>query len=118
MPWILTCFLFSTIALIASALAILGALRASAATANLHGLLSSLEKSERLTPSRLAELADVRDAIEKANALLKRVNSREAMRARNQKNLDVELVPDDPAALKAYLRRKAGLVAGKPAAHE
>lgn len=76
--------------------------------------LSEIERTERLTPSKLAELADVQDAIGKGNALLKRINSREVMRERNQRNgignLDLGVNKDD-------LRRQAGLVAGKPAPH-
>ena len=118
MLWISMSFLLSTIALIASAFAILAALRASAAIAKALGSLSSLEKSERLTPSRLAELADVRDAIDKGNALLKRINQRAVMAERRKEANGTDAEPSDPASLKAYLRRKAGLVAGKPAPHE
>lgn len=117
MQWISIAFLCSITALIASGFAIVGVTRAFAEIARVHGLLSSLEKSERLTPSKLAELADVRDAIEKGLALLKRINSREVMRERNRIGANEDAAPSDPASLKAYLRRKAGLIAGQPARH-
>lgn len=83
----------------------------SAEIASVSGALSRMEKSERLTPSMLAELADVKDAIEKGNALLKKVNSREVMRARRE-NGEI-----DGVVTKEELRRRAGLIAGKPAPH-
>lgn len=118
MPWILIACLISTIALIVSGFAILGALHTSAEIANLRGSLSSWEKSERLTASKLAELADVRDGIEKGNALLYRIAQRETMRDRRANGAASEQLPSDPAALKAYLRQKAGLVAGKVPPHK
>jgi hypothetical protein len=117
MLWTSTLFLLSITALIASGFAILAALRAFAAIASLRGSLSLLEKSERLTPSKLAELADVHDAIGKGNALLKRINQREVMRDRRPESGNGDAVPSDPAALKAYLRQKAGLVAGQVPKH-
>lgn len=76
------------------------------------GELSRFEAAERLTPSRLAELAAVRDAVEKGNDLLKRVNSREVMRARRMNG------DHDPNETKDDLRRRAGLIAGRPAPHK
>lgn len=73
--------------------------------------LGEIERTERLTPSKLAELADVQDAIAKGNALLKKVNSREVMRARRESG---EL---DAPVTKEELRRRAGIIAGKPAPH-
>lgn len=72
-------------------------------------------QAKDLTASQLVELAQVSDAVAKGNALLKRINSRETMRDRRIATEDAP--PVDPAALKAYLRRKAGLTAGKPAPH-
>lgn len=83
----------------------------SARLATLTGELSHFEAAERLTPSRLAELAAVNDAIQKGNDLLKRVNSREVMRARRTNG------DHDPNETKDDLRRRAGLVAGRPAPH-
>lgn len=123
MQWELTliCGLMTSLSLIVAAIALASsrllrsALRlCSAEIVQLSGRLSDLERSERLTPSKLAELADVRDAIDKGNALLKRVNSREVMRARR----DDALAAVDTGNTKDDLRRRAGLVAGKPAPHQ
>jgi hypothetical protein len=56
----------------------------SAGVAVCSGKLLELERTERLTPSKLAELADVNDSIDKGLALLKRINSRETMRDRQR----------------------------------
>lgn len=72
--------------------------------------LSEIEASARSTSSSLVESAELRDAIEKGNELLKRVNQREIMRARRTQAID-------PGATKDDLRRYAGLTAGKPAPH-
>ncbi len=85
--------------------------------AALSSAFSRMETSERLTPSKLVELSETRDAITQGNALLKRINQREVMAERRAATSDSERAPDDPAQLKAYLRRKAGLVAGRPAPH-
>lgn len=87
----------------------------SAEIAVVSGKLSQIEQAERLTPSKLAELADVRDAIGKGNALLKRINSRETMRDRHAQAQAVQAV--DMPIDKAELRRRAGIVAGKPVQH-
>lgn len=108
-------------AMIVAAIALLQSIRArvlasqlSAAIASLRGQMSEMERTERLTPSQLEELAAVRDAVDKGNALLKRIASREAMRDRRESSVPT---PVDPAQLKAHLRRQAGLVAGRPAPH-
>jgi predicted negative regulator of RcsB-dependent stress response len=108
-------------AMIVAAIALLQSIRLraqcsqlSAAIASLRGSMSEMEQTERLTASQLAELAAVRDAVDKGNALLKRIASREAMRDRRDSSAPM---PVDPAALKDHLRRKAGLVAGRPANH-
>lgn len=94
------------------------AANASAALAKLSGELSELRDLLRaqppLTPSQLAELAEVRDAIEKGNALLKRINQRETMRDRRESSgrTSVDTITD-----KDQLRRIAGLRAGIPAPH-
>ncbi len=89
----------------------------SAEHAALSSSFSRLETTERLTPSKLVELSETRDAITKGTALLKRINQREVMAERRVAIAESERPPDDPAQLKAYLRRKAGLVAGRPAPH-
>lgn len=90
----------------------------SAGLARLSGELSELRDLQRahppLTSSQLAELAEVRDAIEKGNALLKRINQRETMRDRRESSgrPSVDSITD-----KDQLRRIAGLRAGTPAPH-
>lgn len=85
----------------------------SASIADLSRRLSSMETTERLTPSRLEELAVVRDAIEKGEQLLKRISQREIMRERRA----AESVDSFPVNDKNALRIRAGLVAGRPAPH-
>jgi len=121
MQWISPYWLMvlALLALVNAAIAAVISLRArrtaseaSAAIAQLSGVLSGLERAERLTPSTLAELAAVRDAIDKGNALLKRIASRETMRDRR------ENPAFDAGSSKDDLRRRAGLIAGKPAPHQ
>lgn len=81
----------------------------SASLAECSTRLSALEQSARSTSSTLVESAELRDAIEKGNELLKRVNQREIMRQRRA-SIDLGTSKDD-------LRRAAGLIAGKPAPH-
>jgi hypothetical protein len=79
--------------------------------------LSSWEKSERLTPQRLAELAELNTAVERGLDLLKKLNQREVMRARRD---DGTYAPMHGAngSDKDELRRRAGLRAGNPAPHQ
>lgn len=90
--------------------------RRFAALAESCSSLLSMEGRLRSTVLVSAELAELSDAIGKGNALLKRINSRDVMRDRREAK-SADGPPDDPAQLKAYLRRKAGLVAGQPAPH-
>lgn len=113
--WVALCWLAAIVAVIAAWNARKAELRAFAACAKASGLIASQEKSGRSMASTLEELAEVRDAIDKGNALLKRIASRETMRDRRGNGSEA---PSDPAALKAYLRQKAGIIAGKPAPHE
>jgi hypothetical protein len=85
----------------------------SAEIARLSSKLSAWEKAERLTPSQLVELSELRDACEKGNALLKKIAQRETMRDRRAAE-----VVDLPTGSKDDLRRRAGLVAGRPAPHQ
>ena len=66
------------------------------------------EKTERMTPSDRAELLELRDATMKANATLKRINARLAQQNNAAAGIG-QREPTDPAALKQYLRQKAGL---------
>lgn len=117
MTWLL--ILLTSISVVIS----LGAAVIAARTANAARLFSAecakccgelSEKVSRMhsTASTHVELAEMRDAIGKAEELLKKVNQREVMRARRSGN------GIDAAATKDELRRAAGLVAGKPAPHQ
>jgi len=79
--------------------------------------LASWEKSERLTPQRLAELAEVSEAVKRAEELLVKVNRREIARAKPRAE-DGEFRPWANGSDKDALRRRAGLVAGQPAPHK
>jgi len=77
--------------------------------------LAQLERSERLTPTRLAELGELREAVNRADALLTKVNRREIAAAKRR---------DDEGQFsrangrdKDELRRRAGIRAGVPAEH-
>lgn len=95
-----------TVAIGASGLSVL----ALARIASLWEWMQRWEKTERMTPSDRAELLELRDAMTKANQTLKRVNSRLAMADKKKEGgLLVGSEPSDPAALKQYLREKAGL---------
>lgn len=86
--------------------------------ARFSGTLSQLERTERLTPSRLAELAEFREALSRCEQLLEKVNRREIAAAKRRAD-DGTFAPNggDVASLKDALRRKAGLKAGEPARH-
>jgi ABC-type multidrug transport system fused ATPase/permease subunit len=113
LPWLvaLIAVLFAAIAASAARSAARLTREVSASVARLSGELSERATTKDLTASSLAELAELRDAIDKGNELLKRVNQREVMRARRE-------TPINPHASKDELRRAAGLVAGKPAPHK
>lgn len=114
LQWIFALLSLLALAFALSACAISVRTKAStrAECASVSARLSQVETSERLTPSRLAELAACNDAIAKADALLVRINQREVMRARRADAAPVSSLTDKDA-----LRRRAGLVAGKPAPH-
>jgi hypothetical protein len=112
-PWI---FLFLSLtamvfALSACAVAIRTKATVHAECASASARILEMERSERLTPSKLAELAEFKDAIEKGAALLARINQREVMRARR------ETAPVNMTSDKDALRRRAGIIPGRPAPH-
>lgn len=113
--WVIALFLTIGIAFALSACVISVQTRTdlSAAVARLSSSVSSMERAERLTPSQLVELNQLNDACAKANDLLKRINQREVMRDRR-----AAVVVDLPTGSKDELRRRAGLVAGRPAPHQ
>jgi hypothetical protein len=114
-PWILTSLSLIAMAFALSACAVAirtkATVRAECATASARIL--QMERSERLTPSKLAELAEFKDAIEKADALLVRISQREVMRQRREQNTSTDTTSDKDA-----LRRRAGIVPGRPAPHQ
>jgi hypothetical protein len=65
----------------------------------------------------LAELAEIRDYMGKVDAWAKRINSRETMRERRAAERDESSTLAFSGSPKDELRRRAGLVAGKPARH-
>ena len=72
----------------------------------------------RSMSSTLAELHEIRDYLAKLDAWSKRLNSRLAMQERRESREPPEMSPaTDPVAAKDELRRRSGLVAGKPAPH-
>jgi len=79
--------------------------------------LAAWEKSERLTPQRLAELAEVNEAVKRAEELLVKVNRREIARAKPRAE-DGTYTPWANGSDKDALRRRAGLRAGQPAPHK
>ncbi len=76
--------------------------------------IDSIERSERLTPTKQAELAEFADAMARAEQLLKTINQREVMRSRRGTPTRLEDFGNDKDAL----RRRAGLIAGRPAPHQ
>lgn len=84
----------------------------SAQVAELSRRLSHLAKAEPLTASQLVELSALNDAVSKANALLKKISQREVMRDRR------ESTSTDTTSDKDALRRRAGILPGRPAPHQ
>jgi len=105
-------------ALIALAIALFSLRRSSVTAAQLYGELSQLERTERLTPSKLAELAEFREALQRAEALLEKVNRREIARAKPRADDGTYAKPNGAAVTKDELRMRAGLIAGRPAPHQ
>jgi len=76
--------------------------------------MANVERSERLTPSRIAELADLKEAVSRTEDLLLKVNRREIARAKRRDDDGTFTNGTDKDAL----RRRAGLRAGQPAPHQ
>jgi Asp-tRNA(Asn)/Glu-tRNA(Gln) amidotransferase A subunit family amidase len=89
--------------------------RLSATIARVQSQLSDLQKTERLTPSRIAQLSEFNEALNRAEELLVKVNRREIARSK-ARDTDGTFT-GSPAALKDHLRQKAGLRAGQHPMH-
>lgn len=76
--------------------------------------LANIERTERMTPAKLAELSEVNEGVQRAQDLLKKLNQREVMRARRDDGTYAPMNGSDKDAL----RRRAGLRAGMPAPHK
>lgn len=96
----------TAITLIACAVAVFSTSRALSAAKKLRSM-SSLH----------AELVEIRDYMSKLDAWAKRINSRDAMRDRRAAQRDESSTLVSSGNDKDELRRRAGLVAGKPARH-
>lgn len=119
MEWpIFTFILLAAGAVIAALSALFLSARAYAIAARCSGEVLTLERTERLTPSKLAELAELRESIARAESLLEKVNRRAIAAAKPRGDDGTFRLPTDPAALKAELRKRAGLRAGEPAPHK
>jgi len=67
--------------------------------------------------STLAELHEIRDYLAKIDAWSKRINSRLTMQERRESREPEMSQATDPITAKEELRRRSGLVAGRPAPH-
>jgi coenzyme F420-reducing hydrogenase alpha subunit len=82
--------------------------------------ISEMEKPQRSTASLLAASAELRESCERAETLLDRVNKRDAVRASRERRSDGTFSATsttNPAEIKAELRRRVGIVPGRPAPH-
>lgn len=109
-------FLVTGAAICALAYSVWAARAASAMAAHALSMISGLEKSERLTPSKLAELAEFNEGLKRAEELLVKVNRREIARAK--KRSDDGTFVNGAHSPKDELRIRAGLRAGRPAPHQ
>lgn len=109
--------LLTVLAFCASAYALSVAKASSATAARALSKLSTVETSERLTPSKLAELSEFQEALSRAEELLHKVNRREIARAKARAE-DGTYVKPNGAITKDQLRARAGLIAGRPAPHQ
>lgn len=107
--WSVLSFSLATLALIAA-----GVL--TVAVHQLRRAVASIERAERLTPTKLAELAEFSESLRRAEELLVKVNRREIARAK-PRNGAGEFEPAAGETVKDALRRRAGLRAGQPAPH-
>lgn len=113
----LTATVFALFALARSTAAARMTARLSAEIATFSSALSDLERSERLTPSKLAELAEFKESVSRAEDLLVKVNRREIARAKRRDDEGQFTGNGNVASIKDQLRARAGLVAGRPAPH-
>jgi hypothetical protein len=67
--------------------------------------------------SMLGELHEIRDYLAKIDAWSKRINSRLTMQDRRESREPEMSQATDPVTAKEELRRRSGLVAGRPAPH-
>lgn len=110
-------FVSLSLAICASAWAVLAVRRLSVSIATALSLISEMEKAERLTPSKLAALSEFNEALQRAEELLLKVNRREIARAKRRADDGTFHNPDAPVS-KDELRMRAGLRAGQPARHQ
>jgi hypothetical protein len=113
-------FLLTAGACCASAIALRRATTAFATAANALSKASEVEKSERLTPSKLAAFSEFSEALTRAEELLVKVNRREIARAKKDETTGKFVVRANgsgPMSVKDELRLRAGLRAGMPAPH-
>lgn len=119
LQWVIfASFLLAGLAICASVYAVLVARTASATAVTCSWTISALEKAERLTPSKLAELSEFNAALQRAEELLLKVNRREIARAKARESDGTYSPPNGAGTLKDQLRAKAGLRAGQPAPHQ
>lgn len=90
---------------------------ACATCARLSGIVSELEATKPLTPSSLAELAELREAVTRAEDLLVKVNRREIARSKSRDEAG-QFARLNGHTSKDELRARAGLRAGLPAPHQ
>jgi len=103
-------------AISACALSVWGLKVTFAMRAALLSRLSEMEKQTPLTASKLAALAEYNESLQRCEELLLKVNRREIARAKKRSD-DGTFSDAEPLTLKDQLRKRAGLIAGKPAPH-
>jgi len=108
---IFACVLIATLSVAVAARALYIARNAAERLASSQTAPASFE-------SRISSLAD--SLAETQDALQTLANRVKMMRVRNAANHvgESNTIPSDPAALKGYLRRKAGILPGKPVNHD
>jgi coenzyme F420-reducing hydrogenase alpha subunit len=116
--------LISVLALVVALFALVGCIVVqkmhSADHAQSCSRISEMEKPQRSTASLLAASAELRESCERAETLLDRVNKRDAVRASRERRSDGTFSATSttsPAEIKAELRRRVGIVPGRPAPH-
>jgi len=102
---------------VASGAALLG-LICSAFSAFALWKVSAMVTRLRSMSSMQGELHEIRDYMAKLDAWSKRINSRLTMQERRESREPPEMSQaTDPVTAKEELRRRSGLVAGRPAPH-